>query len=188
MYLFPGKLTRHRTPAHQRNNDPHQIRIPIQTRALEQVRTLAPIPLQHAPQCHRHKRRIPIHQSSRPAQQLEIIREVLFPVVREVLVNRAGQKQDDNHRRGDPHGPIQVGVAFEHVEEVLARVDCRGAAAQDFGGVDVEGLCVEGQRPQVVFAAAGGGRGGARQERGAVGLDFGAAARGWGAVEVWWEG
>lgn len=154
-----GRHTTNGAPAHQRHHNPHQIRIPIQTRALHQIRTLTPIPLQHAPQPHRHQRRIPIHQPRGTTQQAEIIRKVLFAIAREVLINRAREEQDHNDRRGDPYRPVEIGVSFEHVEEVLPRVDGRGAAAQDFGGVDVEGLRVEGERPEVVFAAAGG-RGG----------------------------
>jgi hypothetical protein len=67
----------------------------------------------------------------------------------------------------------------------LARVQGCAAAAQDFGGVDVEGLGVEGEGPEVVFAAVGAGGGGRGEEaRGCVGLDFGAAAGGGGVVEV----
>lgn len=180
--------TRHWAPTNQRNNNPHQIRIPIQTTALEQIRTLTPIPLQDAPQPRGHKRRIPIHQPRRTTQQLEIIREMVFPTVREVLVDRPCQEQDHDHGRGDPHGPVQVWVSFQHVEEVLARVDGCGAAAEDFVCVDVEGLRVEGEGPKVVFSSAvvgvGGGARAGEQEGGVVRLDFGGAGVVGGGVEV----
>lgn len=57
---------------------------------------------------------------------------------------------------------------------------------EDGGGVDVEGLGVEGEGPEVVFARGGGRRGGGcREEARAsrVGLDF--RARGGCCVEVW---
>tara|TARA_R110002003_G_scaffold42_3_gene3083 strand:+ start:13461 stop:13625 length:165 start_codon:yes stop_codon:yes gene_type:complete len=49
------------------------------------------------------------------------------------------------------------------------------AAAQDFVGVDVEGLRVEGERPEEVFARVCGGGCWAGQEGAVVGLDFGGA-------------
>ena len=62
------KHTAHGTPANQRNHNPHQIRIPVQAAALEQIRALAAIPLEHRPQPHRHKGRVSVHQSRRTAQ------------------------------------------------------------------------------------------------------------------------
>ena len=78
---------------------------------------------------------------------------MLFAAVRQVLVDRAGQEQDHDDGRGDPDGAVEIGVSFEHVEEVLPRVDGGGAAAEDFVRVDVEGLRVEGEGPEVVFSA-----------------------------------
>ena len=81
---------------------------------------------------------------------------MLLALLRQVLVNRAGQKQNHYHGCRDPHEAVQIRVPFEHVEEVGARIDGRGAAAQHLSGVDIEGLRVEGERPQQVFAAAAG--------------------------------
>jgi hypothetical protein len=53
----------------------------------------------------------------------------------------------------------------------LARVDGGGAAAEDFGCVDVEGLRVEGEGPEVVFSG-GGGVGWGGEEGGAVWLNL----------------
>jgi hypothetical protein len=137
------KLTPPRTPRHQRHRNPHQIRIPIQTSTLQQIRTLTPIPLQHAPKPHGHKRSIPIHQPRSSTQQLEIIRKVSLTLLRKVLINRPRQKQDNNNRRSNPHGAVKIRVSLENVEEIGARVDCRTAAFEDFGCVDVKGLGVE---------------------------------------------
>ncbi len=82
---------------------------------------------------------------------------MFFTRLRQVLINRAREEQDDDDGRSDPYGAVEVGVAFEHVEEVLARVNGCCAAAQDFVCVDVEGLCVEGEGPQEVLASAARG-------------------------------
>jgi hypothetical protein len=173
-----SRLTSHRTPTHKRHHNPHQIRIPIKTTTLQQIRALTPIPLQHRPQRHRHRTRVPIHQARRAAQQLEVIAKLADALLTQILVNRPREKQDHHHRRRNPHGAVQIGISLQDVEEVGARVYGGGAAAQDFVGVDVEGLRVEREGPKVVFARGGGGVCGAGQEGGRVGLDFGGAARG----------
>jgi hypothetical protein len=71
------------------------------------------------------------------------------------LVDRSSKKQYNDDCCRDPHWAVKVGVSFQHVEEVGAWVDGGGAAAEDFGGVDVEGLRVEGEGPEVVFAGGG---------------------------------
>lgn len=109
---------------------------------------------------------------------------MLLPLTCEVLVYCAGEEQYDYDGGGDPHGAVQVRVALEHVEEVGARVQRRGAAAQDFGGVDVEGLRVEGERPEVVFAGGGGG-GGGWEEAGCGGGGLDLCAGGGRGGEVW---
>ena len=147
-------LTRDGTPAHQRDDNPHQIRVPVQTRALQEIRTLTPIPLQHAPKPHRHQPRIPIHQPRGTTQQLEVIRKVVLALVREVLIDCPRQKQYDNHSSSDPHRAVEIWVSFQDIEEVGAGIDGGGAAPQDFGRVDVEGLCVEGECPEETFARA----------------------------------
>jgi hypothetical protein len=144
------ELTTPGTPCHQRHCNPNQIRIPIETRTLEQIRTLAPIPLQHRPQPHGHNPRIPIHQAGSSTQQLEIIAKRLSalailaqPTPAQILVNRTGEEEDDDNRSSDPHRAVEIGVPFEHVEEVGARVYGALAAAQDFCRIDVEGLGIE---------------------------------------------
>jgi hypothetical protein len=57
------------------------------------------------------------------------------------------------------------------------------AAAQDFVGVDVEGLRVEGECPEEVFTGVGARGRRAGEEGRVVGLDFGGARVGLG-VEV----
>jgi hypothetical protein len=170
-------LTANRTPTDQRNNNPHQVGIPVQTSALEQIRALAPVPLQHAPQPNGHERGISVDEPRGAAQQLEVIGKVLLALVREILVDGAREEQDDDDGRGDPHGPVEVRVALEHIEEVGARVDGRCAPAQHLGRLDVEGLRIEGECPQEVLAPAAAGRRcwPWQERRVVVGLDFGAA-------------
>lgn len=72
----------------------------------------------------------------------------------QVLIDCARQEEDDYNRRSDPHRPIQVRVAFEDVEEVLTWIDGCSAAAQDFVGVDIKGLRVKGESPEIVFTAS----------------------------------
>lgn len=104
--------------------------------------------------------------------------------MRKILTNRARQEQDHDHSRSDPDRPVKIWVPLEHIEEVGARVDSRGATAQDLGGINVEGLGVEGECPEQVLAVAACGRGrGAGEEGGRVWLDL-CAARGVG-FEGW---
>jgi len=108
---------------------------------------------------------------------------VLFPRARQVLADRAGQEQDHHDRSRDPEWPVEVRVAFEDVEEVLARVERGAAASEDLVGVDVEELLVEGDAPE---EALGGGLlavAWGAEERARVGLDFGGA--GGVVVECW---
>jgi hypothetical protein len=178
------KLTSQRRPRHQRHRNPNQIGIPIKCPALHQIRALAPKPLQHSPQAQRNEKRIPINQPRRSAQQLEIICEMLFPRARQVLADSARQEQDHNYGRCYPEGPVEVWVAFEDVEEVLARVEGGAAAGEDLVRVDVEELLVEADAPEETLG--GGGLAGAWcAEEVGVGLDFGGA--GGVVVECWWE-
>ena len=68
---------------------------------------------------------------------------MLLALLRQILINRSSQEENDNNRCGDPDRAVEIWVPLEHVEEVGAWVQGGGAAAQDFGGVDVEGLGVE---------------------------------------------
>lgn len=103
---------------------------------------------------------------------------MLFPITRQVLTNRARQEKNHDDCCSDPEGPVQVRVAFEDVEEVLARVEGGAAACENLVGVDVEELLVEGDTPEetlrgsLLLAGAWGA------EEGGVGLDFGGAGGG----------
>jgi hypothetical protein len=109
---------------------------------------------------------------------------MLFPRARQVLADSARQEQDHHDGRRDPEGPVEVGVAFEDVEEVLARVESGTTAGEDLVGVDVEELLVEADAPEETLG--GGGLAGAWcAEEVGVGLDFGGA--GGVVVEGWWD-
>ena len=95
---------------------------------------------------------------------------------REVLIYRASKEQDHDDGCSDPHRAVEIGIPFEHVEEVETWVDGGFAAAEYFGCVDVEGLGVEGEGPEVVFSAGGGGGSGAGKEGRVGGSIFGGAA------------
>lgn len=71
----------------------------------------------------------------------------------QVLTYRACHEQYDHHSRSDPERAVEVRVAFEHVEEVLAREEGAAASVQDLVGVDVEELLVEAYAPEVAFGA-----------------------------------
>lgn len=122
-----SRLTVDRAYTRHRNRNPHQIRIPIKTEALQKIRALTPIPLQHRPQPARHNSRVPIHQPRSPAQQLEVICKMLLAFASQVLIYRPREEEDDHDGGRDPHGAVEVGVALEDVEEVCARVQGRGA-------------------------------------------------------------
>lgn len=102
---------------------------------------------------------------------------MLFPSAREVLADSTSQEEDHHHCRCDPEGAVEVGVAFEDVEEVLARVERCAAASEDLIGVDIEELLVEGYAPEktlrgVLLVAWTGA-----EEGGGVWLHFGGARR-----------
>jgi hypothetical protein len=109
---------------------------------------------------------------------------MLFPCARQVLANSARQEENHNDGRRDPEGPVEVWVALEDVEEVLARVKSGTAAGEDLVGVDVEELLVEADAPEETL---GGGwlTGAWCAEEVGVGLDFGGA--GGVVVEGWWK-
>ena len=102
---------------------------------------------------------------------------MLLSSTREVLADRARQEQNHDDCRRDPERAIEVRVALEDVEEVLARVEGCAAAGQDLVGVDVEELLVEGDAPEKAF----GGwllAGAWSAEEGGRGLGFGGAGGG----------
>lgn len=138
------RLTRQRTPADQRHGHPDQIRIPIQTPALHQPRTLRPEPLQHSPQPRGNENRISIHQPCRPRQQSEVIRKVSLSLLRQIRADRPSQEQYHDHRGRDPERSVEVRIALQDIEEVLAWEEGGAAAVEDLGSVDVEELLVEG--------------------------------------------
>jgi cytochrome b len=80
---------------------------------------------------------------------------MLFPIMAKVLTYSACEEQDHYHCGRNPYGAVQVGVAFQHIEEVLAWVYSGDAAADNFVGVDIKGLLVEGEGPEVVFSRVG---------------------------------
>ena len=86
---------------------------------------------------------------------------------REVLADRARQEEDDNYGGCDPERPVEVRVALEDVEEVLAWVEGGAAAGEDLGGVDVEELLVEGNAPEEALGGRGGLAGAWGAEEGA---------------------
>jgi hypothetical protein len=73
---------------------------------------------------------------------------VLFPRARQVLAYRASQEKNHDDCRRDPEGPVEVWVAFEYVEEVLAGVERGAAAGKNLVGVDVEELLVKADAPE----------------------------------------
>lgn len=108
---------------------------------------------------------------------------MLLALLRQILIYRAGEEEDDNDGCGDPHGAIQIRVSLEDIEEIGARINGCSAPAQHLCRVDIKGLCVKVEGPEIMFSSAAAtaavaGCGRARQERGRgrVGLDLGCAA------------
>lgn len=178
---------RNRTPTDQRNRDPNHIRIAIQRPTLGQTGALpSPEPAQNGPQGHGHDARVAIHEPSRAAQQAEIVHEARAMTAGQILRHGARDEQDEDDRRRDPKGPVQIRVAVQHVEEGEPRVERRHAASQHFGRVDVEVLRVEGERPEEALRGrrAGSRRVGERV-RAVVAGGGGFGARVAGVGEVW---
>lgn len=69
----------------------------------------------------------------------------------DILGDGAAEEEDEDDGGGDPEGAVEIWVAVEDVEEVCAGVEGNATAAKDFGGVDVEELGVEGERPKVAL-------------------------------------
>lgn len=88
----------------------------------------------------------------RTTKQFEVIDERFLSCRREVLAYSPSQEQDEHHRRRNPEGPVQVGVALEHVEEVGPREQGRPAPLQNGRCIDVKELRVEVYRPEEALA------------------------------------
>lgn len=101
-----------RTPANQRNGNPNQIRVSIQSPALNKVSRGATEPAQRTPQRNRQDTRVPIDQPSGTGQQLKVILKVLVVIVRQPLRDSTRQKQNHYHRRRDPDRSVQVCVTL----------------------------------------------------------------------------
>ena len=151
---------RDRTPADQRHRDPDNVAVPVQRPALHETDPFArgtrrtarrAVPPQQPPQDDRDEEGIPVDQTRGAAQEAEVVGEVLFAVVGEVLADGAGEEEDEDDGGGDPEGAVEVRVAFEGVEKGGARVEGGGAAGEHGAGVDVEKLGVEGEGPEVAF-------------------------------------
>ena len=138
-------------PADQRHRDPDEVRVAVQRPALQQIGALAAEPPQDSPQRDGQHERVAVDEPARAAEEREVVREVLHAALGEVLGDGAGDEEDEDDGGGDPEGAVHIRVAIEDVEEVRARIDGHPAAAQDFGGVDVKELCVEGQGPEVAL-------------------------------------
>lgn len=67
-----------------------------------------------------------------------------LPLTSKIATDRASQEQYYHHRGGDPERTIQVRVAFEDIEEVLARIERGFATVEELVGIDIEELLVEG--------------------------------------------
>lgn len=80
---------------------------------------------------------------------------MLFPRAGQVLADSACQEQDHNDGCRDPEGSVEVRVALEDIEEVLAGVQRGAAAGEDLVGVNVEELLVEGNAPEEAFGGGG---------------------------------
>jgi hypothetical protein len=92
---------------------------------------------------------------------------MLLARARKVLTYRARQEKDDDDGGRDPERPVEVRVALEDVEEVLARVQGGAAAGENLGSVDVEELLVEGDAPEEALGGGGGLAGAWGAEEGA---------------------
>ena len=56
-----------------RDGDPDEVRVAVQTQALQQVRTLAPVPPQHHPQQARDDEGVAVHQPCRTGEETKVI-------------------------------------------------------------------------------------------------------------------
>ena len=81
------------------------------------------------------------------AQQCEIIREMLLPLMIQVLAYCSRQKQYHNHRCRDPERTIEIRVPLQHVEEVCPWEGCCRAPLDHLICVHIKELCVEGETP-----------------------------------------
>lgn len=109
------------------------------------------------------------HRRVRTAEQREVVGKRSLIAVRQILADSAAEEEDQDDRRRDPEGPVEVGVALEHVEEVGAGEERSPAAGQDGRRVHVEELGVEGDGPEEALRGAVGGCRG-RREAGGRGL------------------
>lgn len=98
-------------------------------------------------------------------------------LIRQIPTHRSPNKQNENHCCSNPKRAVQIWVSIQHVQEVLARVDCCAAALEDGGCVNVEKLAVVVQGEKVRFSAgAAGGRCGWWEAGGGLGWVGGVGA------------
>ena len=76
-----------------------------------------------------------------------------LPLVGKVLANCPGQEQDEDNGGSDPEWTVEIGVAVQDVEEIGTWVESCTAPAQNFCGVDIEELGIEGETPKESFGA-----------------------------------
>lgn len=76
--------------------------------------------------------------------------------VGQILRDRTGQEEDDDHGRCDPEGAVQVRITIENIEEVGPWVQSCCTATDDFVCVDVEELRVVMDRPQTELGGCAG--------------------------------
>ena len=81
------------------------------------------------------------------AQQCEIIREMLLPLMIQVLAYCPCQKQYHNHRCRDPERTVEIRVPLQHIEEVCPWEDGCRAPLDHLICVHVKELRVEGETP-----------------------------------------
>lgn len=78
----------------------------------------------------------------------------------QVVADSPRKEQNHHHGRRNPERPIEIGVAFQDIQEIGPREDGGAASTKNLGGVDIEELRVERERPEKLLVRRGAGRGG----------------------------
>jgi len=99
-------------PRNQGHRDPDEVRIAVQTNALEQVCRFSSEPLQSTPQGNRNEEGISIDQTRSAREQGEVVDEVFLSFLSQVLRDGACEEENDDDGGRDPKGTIEIGVSI----------------------------------------------------------------------------
>lgn len=96
--------TSNRARGRNSHRHPDQIRVPVQRQTLEEVRRLAAVPFQHAPERGGDERCVAVHEACGAGEEAKVIDVGDVLHAGKVLGDRRRKEEDQDHGSGDPEG------------------------------------------------------------------------------------